>query len=390
MPALETDSFELKDDPAAELVEAPVVEPDAIVPADGSVNDETYDNKPDLDVLKDEIATIQTDVEAIEDKDNDGLIDKTEETKELQDERLEDISFDRDLDGVPNDVDLFPDDPREFEDSDGDGIGNVADLDDDNDRLSDEEEIALGTSPVVADTDDDGLQDFIEATWLTDPLNPDTDEDGIIDGEDKTPTIFEFRTATGQEIIGDNKNNALFDFSPNTAVKDITANKVVDWSNLIQSIRGGKTQFYAPQQILLSGAYSAAIEPSMLVDFDLNQVHMSARASADFGDFGRFRDVMFQDTLGIGNRRLNQTIEFLDYQELRLENVETGLSSKDVYLRLYSTLHETEPGADGQASSTNVGRLNLRMYNSNLTSSRLGELREIESGDFFLAPVNQP
>jgi subtilisin-like proprotein convertase family protein len=44
---------------------------------------------------------------------------------------------DRDGDGVPDDMDAFPDDPSESNDNDGDGIGDNADPDDDNDGLLD-------------------------------------------------------------------------------------------------------------------------------------------------------------------------------------------------------------------------------------------------------------
>ena len=48
---------------------------------------------------------------------------------------------DKDLDGVPNENDAFPNDATEWEDYDGDGIGNNADLDDDNDGYEDTEDI---------------------------------------------------------------------------------------------------------------------------------------------------------------------------------------------------------------------------------------------------------
>ena len=57
---------------------------------------------------------------------------------------------DRDNDGVPDELDLFPGDASEWRDSDGDGIGDEADDDDDNDGWSDAEEFRQGTDPYSA------------------------------------------------------------------------------------------------------------------------------------------------------------------------------------------------------------------------------------------------
>ncbi len=77
---------------------------------------------------------------------------------------------DSDGDGVPDDEDLFPDDPDEWADADGDGTGDNADLDDDDDGLLDTEEESFGLD-----------------CSITDPLNPDTDGDGIGDDADAYP-----------------------------------------------------------------------------------------------------------------------------------------------------------------------------------------------------------
>ena len=70
---------------------------------------------------------------------------------------------DRDGDGYGDLLDVFPDDPTEWVDTDSDNIGNNADTDDDSDGLLDDEEIT--------------------ATPQTNPLKPDTDNDGYCDGE---------------------------------------------------------------------------------------------------------------------------------------------------------------------------------------------------------------
>jgi len=77
---------------------------------------------------------------------------------------------DIDGDGVPDDQDVFPEDPDEWADNDLDGIGDNADDDDDNDGLTDIEEEEYG----------------VDCT-LTDPLAPDSDGDGVGDAADAYP-----------------------------------------------------------------------------------------------------------------------------------------------------------------------------------------------------------
>jgi len=77
---------------------------------------------------------------------------------------------DGDGDGVPDDEDVFPNDPDEWGDADGDGTGDNADLDDDDDGLLDTEEESFGLDCAI-----------------TDPLNPDSDGDGIGDAADAYP-----------------------------------------------------------------------------------------------------------------------------------------------------------------------------------------------------------
>lgn len=67
------------------------------------------------------------------------------------------VPVDSDDDGVVDENDPFPDDPNEWQDTDGDGVGNNADEDDDGDGIPDAIELELGLDPLAFE---DALQDF--------------------------------------------------------------------------------------------------------------------------------------------------------------------------------------------------------------------------------------
>jgi hypothetical protein len=113
---------------------------------------------------------------------------------------LKDNEADTDGDGFQDAVDVFPNDPNEYIDTDGDGIGNNADTDDDGDGQSDELEITNGTDPLVAnpapgDSDGDGLPDIID---------PDDDNDGVIDSLDVFPLDANESSDNDGDGLGDN------------------------------------------------------------------------------------------------------------------------------------------------------------------------------------------
>ena len=75
------------------------------------------------------------------DFDNDGYNDSIDPLPKLA------SPGDLDNDGVLDEDDLFPEDFREWADSDEDGTGDNADTDDDNDGWSDADELREGTNP---------------------------------------------------------------------------------------------------------------------------------------------------------------------------------------------------------------------------------------------------
>ncbi len=114
---------------------------------------------------------------------NDAQPPVIDESKDVELAPVADL--DSDDDGVNNDVDAFPLDPKEALDTDEDGVGNKADTDDDNDGLSDSEEEKDGTDPLKADTDGDGVNDKQDAFPKNGAESVDTDGDGIGNNADE-------------------------------------------------------------------------------------------------------------------------------------------------------------------------------------------------------------
>lgn len=148
---------------------------------------------------------IVTEVFAVQDTDHDGIPNEKDN--------------DDDGDGVSDNEDAFPLNPKEQYDTDGDSIGNNADNDDDGDEVPDEfDEMPLDPNETTdtdkdgigntkdEDDDGDGLSDAEEENIKTDPLNPDTDGDEYNDKEDAFPLNPEEWLDTDSDKIGNNKD----------------------------------------------------------------------------------------------------------------------------------------------------------------------------------------
>ena len=100
------------------------------------------------------------------DRDRDGISDELEVLNGTNP-----YLADSDGDGLNDMVDPFPNNGSETIDTDADGVGNNADTDDDGDGLSDSQESAYGTNPLLADSDGDDYLDGEELDQGADPLD---------------------------------------------------------------------------------------------------------------------------------------------------------------------------------------------------------------------------
>lgn len=146
---------------------------------------------------------IVSDIYAVQDTDHDGITNTKDD--------------DDDGDGVLDNEDIFPLNPKEQFDTDGDGKGNNTDEDDDNDGVPDEfDELPLDPNETTDtdkdgigntkddDDDGDGLKDNQEENLKTDPIKEDSDEDKVNDKEDKFPLDPKEALDTDNDKIGNN------------------------------------------------------------------------------------------------------------------------------------------------------------------------------------------
>jgi hypothetical protein len=108
---------------------------------------------------------------------------------------LDEDEKDTDEDGVLDTLDVFPQDPTEWVDTDDDGVGNNADGDDDGDAVEDNrDDLPLDPTETV-DTDDDGIGDREDT---------DDDGDGVADVDDDLPLDASETVDTDGDRLGDN------------------------------------------------------------------------------------------------------------------------------------------------------------------------------------------
>ena len=93
------------------------------------------------------------------------------------------MDSDDDGDGVDDVDDAFPDNPAEWDATDGAGIGENYDADDDGDGWSDSTEGDCGSDPM----DDGSVPMDNDGDGNCDSLDPDDDGDGVADGDDAFP-----------------------------------------------------------------------------------------------------------------------------------------------------------------------------------------------------------
>ena len=150
------------------------------------------------------------------DDDNDGWGDTLEvdcETNQLDsssfppdydgDGVCEVLDHDDDNDGRGDDMDAFPMDSTEWDDTDMDGIGNNADFDDDGDSWADIREEECGYDPL----DSNSIPPDLDFDNECDELDPDDDGDMILDHLDEFPRDISEWSDNDLDGIGDNADD---------------------------------------------------------------------------------------------------------------------------------------------------------------------------------------
>ena len=101
--------------------------------------------------------------------------------------------LDSDQDGYPNDVDAFPNDPRDWADGDGDGVGDNSD--------------AFPNDPDhSSDLDSDGIPDGLDAFPNDETEWQDSDSDGYGDNSDRFPNDALEWADSDSDSVGDNSD----------------------------------------------------------------------------------------------------------------------------------------------------------------------------------------
>ena len=169
------------------------------------------DTDVDGDGVVNELDDFPTDSSEGDDTDSDGIGDNQD--------------TDDDNDGVDDIDDAFPLDPSETTDNDGDGVGDNADDDDDNDGWLDDMEVACVNAGGSGDKDSPGeMPSDHDGDGICDATDDDDDNDGYLDpvcfpshsmpeyagcaldGEDWFPRDSTEWSDEDGDMIGDNAN----------------------------------------------------------------------------------------------------------------------------------------------------------------------------------------
>ncbi len=119
------------------------------------------------------------------------------------DEICDVVDYDDDNDGRGDDMDAFPMDNTEWDDTDMDGIGNNADFDDDGDSWADIREEECGYDPL----DSNSIPPDLDFDNECDELDPDDDGDTILDHLDEFPRDNSEWSDNDLDGIGDNADD---------------------------------------------------------------------------------------------------------------------------------------------------------------------------------------